>query len=661
MQTTELSRLAFDLPKGYLAVPIAAEWAAAPIRLGVVCRREPEPVGGPLVVLRETMDARVYLACLTDAAGRVQRWLELWVQDTARIEAALPAYARALNNAVLDRRWAAWVAGYESLDPRTILRTGFETRHPAPVFIDAARWAPVHPVHEDSGKPWSLCTDESLLEKMGLPSYAGSLHRYLYLPGLDAEGAFAALSRESPPGNVPFEEVTGGRVDLIPLNQGGGLLLVRAFDPLGIESFADVVGGKRWEGVPHGRNLLSLLKPSGQSADGGASTDEEGLFLGRHGRWGRMVEAVHLKLRLLADAVLAVQAIVAKSALPMLNITADSFRVRLSDAAAGVPTYWTSRVDLVDPGSAAELPVIRADARYFIAPDWTMGSVYRPRIESTASSGRGLVRLRKVMDHDQTDVVIEGTFTTEERFAPAASDLIWLRVGVGPGQADLYCHVDTKSALAGGEWRFRTVPQRFEPDLLKAIRAAEGVPLANAPFEVIPLLSTPVDLYAMAVLGARLLLVNSGNTLPVAMDELLSLARQVAQDLQQGKAQIGTPLPERIGAVFASDNRWALSLGPQRLIDEPMDPGEALDLIPPALWFEILAALVRALPGVGADSSCRDYGDAPSEAPHRVFHRLASDLAHLLVRTRSLIVIDWRYNREVHGVIRKYLTGVAAH
>jgi hypothetical protein len=270
-----------------------------------------------------------------------------------------------------------------------------------------------------------------------------------------------------------------------------------------------------------------------------------------------------------------------------------------------------------------------------------------------------LVRLRKVMDHDKLDVVIEGTFTTEERFAPSASDLIWLRIGVGPGQADLYCNVDTKSALAGGEWRFRTVPQQFEPEVLKAIRAAEGVPLASSPFEVIPLLSTPVDLYSMAVVGTRLLLVNSGNTLPVAMDELLSLARQIAQNVQNGTAQVGSPLAERIAAVFSTDPRWLLTLGPQRLIEEDMDPGEALDLVPPVLWFEVLAALVRALPGVGPDSSCRDYGDAHAEAPHRVFHRLASDLAHLLVRTRSLIVIDWRYNREVHGVIRKYLTGVS--
>jgi hypothetical protein len=343
----------------------------------------------------------------------------------------------------------------------------------------------------------------------------------------------------------------------------------------------------------------------------------------------------------------------------MLNLSADSFRVRLADGAAGVPTYWTSRVDIVDPGSAAELPVARADARYFIAPDWTLGSVYRPRIESTAASGKGLVRVRKVMDHDKSDVVVEGTFTTDERFAPAVSDLIWIRIGVGPGQADLYGHVDSKTALAGGEWRFRTVPQQFEPDILKAIRAAEGVPLASSPFEVIPLLSSPVDLYSMAILGARLLLTNAGNTLPVAADELLSLARQVAQDVRDGRGQVGTPLAERIAALFAADTRWLVSLGPQRLIDEEMDPGEAMDLVPPSLWFEVLAALVRALPGVGPDSSCRDYGDAPSEAPQRVFHRLASDLAHLLVRTRSLIVIDWRYNREVHAVLRKYLTGVA--
>ena len=658
MQTAELSRLAFDLPKGYIAVPISGEHAAAAIRLNVVCRKEGEPVGGPLVVLREMIDARVYLGCLTDAAGRVQRWLELWIQDTDRIEAAPPAYRAALNHAVLDKRWSDWISGYESLDPRTIVRTGFENKHPAPVFIEAAAWAPWHPIHDESNSPWALCTDESLLEKAGLPSYRASLHRYLFVPALGTDGPFAALSRESPPGNVPFDEVTQGRVDLIPFNAGAGLMLARTFDPLALEGFSDVVAGKRWDGVPHGRNLLTLLKPSDDDLDLGVSTEAEGLFLGRHGRWGRMVESLHLKLKLLADATLAVRAIVSKTALPMLNVSADSFRVRLSDSAAGVPTYWTSRVDMVNPGSACELPLPRADARYFIAPDWGRGSIYRPKIESTAATGQGLIRIRKVMAHDGDDVVVEATFNTEERFVPAASDLVWLRVSVGPGRADLYGHVDTKQALAGGEWRFRSVPQQFEPEILEAMKAAEGVPLPNSPYEVIPLLSSPIDLYSLAVLGTRLLLVNGQTTLAVAIDELLSLARQIAQDVQGGKAQVGDPLPERIGALFSADPRWMLSLGPQRLIEEDMDPGEALDLIPPALWFEVLAALVRALPGVGADSSCRDYGDAPSEAPQRVFHRLASDLAHLLVRTRSLIVIDWRYNREVHAVLRRYLTGV---
>ena len=31
------------------------------------------------------------------------------------------------------------------------------------------------------------------------------------------------------------------------------------------------------------------------------------------------------------------------------------------------------------------------------------------------------------------------------------------------------------------------------------------------------------------------------------------------------------------------------------------------------------------------------------------------DLTKLLVRTRSLIFVDWRYNREVNAVIRNYL------
>jgi len=69
--------------------------------------------------------------------------------------------------------------------------------------------------------------------------------------------------------------------------------------------------------------------------------------------------------------------------------------------------------------------------------------------------------------------------------------------------------------------------------------------------------------------------------------------------------------------------------------------------------------IVRLFPGMGPDSVCENYGDAPIGGIHKVFDRLANDLEALLVQTRSLIVIDWRFNREIHAVIRRHLIGTA--
>src|SRR2546426_1138610 len=145
-------------------------------------------------------------------------------------------------------------------------------------------------------------------------------------------------------------------------------------------------------------------------------------------------------------------------------------------------------------------------------------------------------------------------------------------------------------------------------------RAAEGVAFARSPFEVVPLLSTPCDLYALGVLAVRTLLVNPQNTLAVALDEVMSLARQAAA---QSNAE--TTLASRICEIMNADPRFATSLAPHRLVQEPMEPTAAFELLPPELWYHSLAAIVRLFPGLGPDSYCKDYGDAPSLALETVF------------------------------------------
>jgi hypothetical protein len=238
----------------------------------------------------------------------------------------------------------------------------------------------------------------------------------------------------------------------------------------------------------------------------------------------------------------------------------------------------------------------------------------------------------------------------QERANVSPHDLLWIRLPLTIGRVDLYGHLYTTDGLAQGEARFRTVPQRLAPEVVTALHAAEGVSFARSPFEAVPLLSTPCDMYALGVLAVRTFLVNPQNTLAVALDEVLSLARQAATEYNAE-----TPLTARIGAIMTNDPRFAKSLAPHRLVQEPMEPMAAFELLPAELWHQTLAAIIRLFPGVGPDSYCKDFGDAPALALEVIFNKPLEDLEKLLVRSRSLILIDWNANREVHSAIRDVL------
>src|SRR5205807_10439475 len=175
------------VPDGYSAIPLVAPQAEGALKLCVLTRKTPDPVGGHFVLLRELHDARVFLGCVTDAAGQVREWLELWVQNTDGLEASLPAYRESFSNFSLDSRWTNQAQTFRALQPATSLVTGWEEKHPSPIFIDLGRSAGVVPKTEPGGE-WNLCRDDQALEAAGLPGYSTSLARYLYQPGVNGQG-----------------------------------------------------------------------------------------------------------------------------------------------------------------------------------------------------------------------------------------------------------------------------------------------------------------------------------------------------------------------------------------------------------------------------------------------------------------------------------------
>jgi hypothetical protein len=645
--------LQFDanaVPPGFQALALWQD-ETSPLLISLLVQSDLSEAGDPFVLLRETADASIYLGCLADRSGHPKAWIEIWVQNIDRIAFSWRARLEALTNTFWDRRWSEQVALLRALKRNSIIETGYESRNPMPVLIDRVKGTVIHAIDPGTSRELSLCSDETALKRAGLASYASSLHRYLW-NGVANEGtAFYAATSDAPlsPGVRRFADLFG---DLNPFNPAAGLIIVRLLAPLGLIEFADLLSGKAWLGFHSERLSLRM---------GGVYSDLEDLeaiqqrgvhlFSGRSGRSGRLLEVFHLKLNLILQVLTEVRAAIGHQQLPFLALNAESFRVQLSEIGTGLPLFWSARVELSESFCALALKVGNGESRYFLPPELPSQSIYRPQTRSVLERGFATVRVRKVLPPGVSGTSLEATLATDERLNVAASDLIHVCLPLAGCRVDLFGKVDESQALAAGETRFRTIPQKFPESVLEALESVAGTPIGSASFEILPLLSSPCDMYAIAVLATRILLVDEETTLPVALDEMLSLARQVANEFKPDVS-----LRERLLKIVERDRRWAASLGPQRLIREAASRDVAPRVLPADIWWETLGAVVRLFPGIGPDSVCRDFGDAPVSALDRIFEETISHIRILLLRSRSLVVSDWNQNLEIHDAIYEVIS-----
>jgi hypothetical protein len=637
---------------GYRLVALHRADEAVPLRLSLVVQDSAEPVGGQFVLLRDFADASVYLGCIADAAGTVREWIEIWVQNIENFATSFPSRTESASNRLLDELWVRRATAFREIEPDTFLSTGWETEHPPPIFFDLNLNAAISPHDKATGKAWRLCVDDALLKAKGLPEYSHSLVRYLTLTEPPPDALLLPVTPGAPE-NESTERLNRAVGNLIGFNPAGGLMMARTFAPLGFEEWSDLLSGKPWKGIEHGKKtfkphgIYRTLQDANVIAQGGGH-----LFIGTQGRVGRLVESFHLKLHLLAAAIRLVRAHVRADQVPFLNITADSFRVALGETDSALPFLWNSRVTLAIPGETVTLPIETTSLRAFMPARFGETSVYRPPALHAPVNARGSVRIRKTSAGEEDGTSIEGTLLTQEAIATSGNDLLWIRLTLPSGRVDLYANV-ARAAEGGaaGETRFRTVPQQLSEAAVVALREAQGVTFPNVPFETLPLLSTPCDLYALAVLAVRALLVDDELSLPVALDELLNLGRQAG-----AAHDSGVSLSERLAEIARGDAQRAAVLGPHRLIRDQVSAEEARRVFPPDLWWATLAWIIQLVPALGSDSFCRDYGDAPPLALESVFDKPLAALEKLILQSRSLIVIDWNANREIASVIRKILS-----
>ena len=629
------------IPDGYSPLPLYPEDGDVPLNICLICRSAPT-LGAPFLLLGETIDASIYLGCLTDRRGDPKSWLEIWVQNVDFVAESFRAQIEAVSNSLVDRRWSERLAKFQKLDRSAIIETGWETVHPPPAFMDEKAARLIHPVEPATNRPFTLCTEDVALVSAGLPAYTSSLHRYLWNgPGIETP-LFVATTNGAP---APTGVKTASELfpSLFPFNSNGGFLLVRSFCPVKLVDFADLLSGRSWPGFASGGVSFDFGGAYSQLGDADTLVQRGAhLFAGRDGGAGQLREVFHLKVNLILQCLTQTRDAVRWLQLPLLNVGGDSFRVRLSQTGTGLPFFWTARVELAESSAAVALPIATSQSRYFIPPAVRGSSIYRPQNLSALSYGEGVFRIRKVLPPVPEGSCIEATLATDERLKIAGNDLIHIRLGLPIGRVDLYGYADESEALAKGETRIRTLPQKLSDNVLAALDQASGTPVKTAHFEVLPMLASPCDLYAVGVLSARILLADEENTLPIAVDQVLSLAHQVA-----AKYTEESPFSVRLSAVLNEDPRWGLALGPHRLTARPEMREMASRVIPTEVWWETIGIILRLFPGTGPDSFCRDFGDAPSFALDAIFEKPLAELELLQLRTRSLVVTDWDRNKEI--------------
>ena len=410
----EFEYAAAALPEGYAAVPVGGDESGGPLQVCVLFRRVADPVGGHFVLLRDNLDAKVYLGCILDASAQAQQWVEVFVQTVGDTSGKTATYREAVTNAILDERWRTFSESATVLQADGTIKTGWETRHPPPVFVNTETAEAVVP-KDANGQSWRLCENDALLEQHGLPPYRSSLARYLV--SHDEEGGktqFVPVTPDSPKNEhtIARREIPGCGEECIALNPEGGLLTVRSYYPFNFDDFVSVLSGATWEGLDHGRQQLDPLEADAEER----LSDRNALgrlFLSAEGTSGRMLETLHLKMTLLQQAFEAVRGLTQEQRRPLLNLTADSLRVRVPAMSTTLPFLWSAHVALTEPGDAAILPVETSDSTYYFRARETDVTIYRPAT-GAAVRGRGVMRIRQVLQDVRKGTLVEGTFQPRE-------------------------------------------------------------------------------------------------------------------------------------------------------------------------------------------------------------------------------------------------------
>lgn len=626
------------VPSGVIAVPVFGQHEA--LAVCVLSQRQ-SGGGASLPVLRTTADATVYAGCVTDGLGEVREWLEIWVQTPPAQGATGLSDA---NNAMLDQRWQRMAEAFRASSPDRALGGPWESSNPAPVVLDLETGRAVSLGEGEADGPWALCTDESVLERAGVPGYAGSLARHLWRPAAASPDGLVCVAGGEGPG---WRSIAGE--GLVAFNPHCGLIRICRASPVGFEAYADWLTNGQFHRPPPVRagvfgDELAREDPVEYSLAHGAFLSSIG------GAGGLAAEVLYLKLRAVLTAMEQVRAATARLGTPLLCLGPASLSIEMPAPSSGLPYAWGAGVVLDCVSEAVELGSVEAGApRRFTSAGSGRTSVYRPGGDAGPVTRNMTVRVRRVVEIEAGRVSVEGTVIPRESLRAGGSTLATIPLASQGRRYEVHTFLTAGETLSAGEYGFSSLPMAVDETELAELRLLEGVEVGDAAVVLSPSVSSPADMHALGVLALRTLVAPGGEALGTAVVRAMSLARELPEQGDDGPS-----LASRVESMVGSDARWAEVLGPGRLLSASQG-GSAEAGIPARLWWAVIGTVCRLFPGAGPDSYCRDFGVGAGRPLESVYDAPLRDLAELVVQARSLLVVDRRTCEEVGSVIDRHL------
>ncbi len=516
--------LAVSSPYVLFSWPAAGANDAAPVRLVVVGIN----VAGEPARLVETArfaGGRRFLAGIADRRDRVLSWLELWVQYPTDLAGTPAGQCGLLTNERLDAAWERIVKSITELAPESIVDSGWAAFPLTALAVDVERRAVVTLGATASGAGFQLCRDDERLQAARLALYGNTLERWFEAKEPGGEPRWCSVEQVNQPDHLRPRANDGAPAEagtLLHLNPAAGGMLLRDFSFLtlgGVIRRLASVNGPNAEIVAQGDSEdvagdLALLEARFIAEQVAAIPrskpyhEEENALASLYGRlelWHQLVREVYDQ----SD----------RQGVPLLNLTGDSFRVRVGGNEDGISPF-RFQAQLVQPSDAFRFEATAT--QHCFVPLVGFGAVELADGFGGWKAGSGTIRLNQVVE-TADGVKLEGFVEAAGLRGVALPPMLWLVIPGAGTDITFMAALESEQVGPRASVRFRALIRHFPADALKRLKSGVTSRLTCRFFALRPM-DPAIDIHALGLLGIHLLLGGESTQADELEDDMFDLA-----------------------------------------------------------------------------------------------------------------------------------------